>query len=194
MIDALSVRALLSAPLPPGVVEPELRAPGWTSVPWEGFRLWKNEEALPRIRLVPCGRGVSEEEFAGRLERGDFDPRVEALWVGAEEVGDLSLAPGRIEVLSERWDEIVVAVECDAAQVLVVADTYSPGWRAEVDGRHAEIRKVYGVIRGVPIPAGRHQVRMWYAPAVFRIGLTLTLAGGVLTLLLLLLGAVRRKA
>jgi hypothetical protein len=192
LLDALSVRVALGGFYGAEGEVAELGAEGWTPVPWEGFRLWKNEEALPRARMIPWGRGLPEEELSRRVARGEFDPRREALWAGSDEWGDSLSAPGEVRVLSETWDEIRMATECKAAGMLVVADTHSPGWCAEVDGQRAEIRKVYGVIRGVQIPEGRHEVRMWYAPPVFRIGFFLTV-GGVLLVLLLLLSSLRRQ-
>ena len=192
LLDALSVAAAVGGLGGPQGGGGDLSAEGWTPVPWEGFRLWRNEEVLPRIRMVPWGRGLPEEDLSRRVAEGRFDPRREALWPGDGEWGDSLSAPGEVRVLSERWDEIRMETG-GAAGVLVVADTDSPGWRAEVDGERAEIRKVYGVIRGLPLSGGRHEVRMWYAPPAFRIGLLLTLGGMILILLLTLLPLRRRR-
>jgi len=192
LLDALSVRAALGGLGGPQGGGSDLSAEGWTPLPWEGFRLWRNEEALSRIRMVPWGRGLPEEELSRRVAEGRFDPRREALWPGSGEWGDSRETPGEVRVLSETWDEIRMEIEGGSAGMLVVADTYSPGWRAEVDGERAEIRKVYGVIRGLPVPGGRHEVRMWYAPPAFRTGFILTSVGAALVLLLSVLSLRRR--
>lgn len=58
-----------------------------------------------------------------------------------------------------------------------VADTFYPGWRCTVDGKEAPIESVYGVFRGVRLPAGRHRVEMWYAPTSFWAGLVGAICG-----------------
>ena len=62
---------------------------------------------------------------------------------------------------------VVVSAKMTCGGILVLADTFFPGWEAVVDGRSQEIREVYGVIRGVGLPAGAHQVTFQYrSPSV----------------------------
>jgi hypothetical protein len=75
--------------------------------------------------------------------------------------------------LPTRW---TVAVEAASPATLVVADATFPGWRASVDGAAAPIRSEEGHPFAVPVPAGRHEVVLEYAPASFRIGLGLAAA------------------
>ena len=88
--------------------------------------------------------------------------------------------------LPTRW---TVAVETAAPATLVVANATFPGWRAFVDGAAAPIVSPEGRPFAVPVPAGRHEVALEYAPASFRIGLGLAAAS-------LLVGAwlVRRRS
>jgi uncharacterized membrane protein YfhO len=61
--------------------------------------------------------------------------------------------------------------------LLIVSDNWYPGWRAEVDGRPAEIWKVNTVIRGVVVNAGKHNVAMRYRPFSVYFGFAFTLVG-----------------
>ena len=58
--------------------------------------------------------------------------------------------------------------------LLVVSDSYYPGWRAAVDGRPAPLLRTNVLLRGVPVPAGRHQVRLWFDPLSVRLGFALS--------------------
>jgi uncharacterized membrane protein YfhO len=64
----------------------------------------------------------------------------------------------------------------DDPGLLVVSDSYYPGWRAWVDGNSVAIHRVNYGFRGVVVPAGRHTVEMEYEPASFQVGLFLSLA------------------
>jgi uncharacterized membrane protein YfhO len=54
--------------------------------------------------------------------------------------------------------------------VLVLADTWMPGWSAELDGRPAELRPANLAFRAVAVPAGEHRVRFTYASAAWTTG------------------------
>jgi uncharacterized membrane protein YfhO len=65
-------------------------------------------------------------------------------------------------------------VATDARAYLVVRDSYARGWRARVDGVPAPILRANGKHRAVPVPAGRHEVVMWYEPPGLWVGIGLT--------------------
>ena len=70
--------------------------------------------------------------------------------------------------------------------LLVLGDSFFPGWTATVDGRDAPIHRVDDLFRGVQLPAGAHTVEFRYRPATFKIGAVVSL----LTLLALVATAV----
>jgi uncharacterized membrane protein YfhO len=80
-------------------------------------------------------------------------------------------------VAQDTWNELSVRTRTDAEAVLVVADSWSRGWTATVDGEPVGILAVYGLVRGVVVPAGDHVVRMLYVPPGLRLGTVLSLVG-----------------
>jgi uncharacterized membrane protein YfhO len=71
--------------------------------------------------------------------------------------------------------------------MLVLSDTWFPGWKAQVDGADATVEQVDYVLRGVRLGPGEHTVSMRYAPASWtagRIVSALALAGLILALAL----------
>jgi len=107
-----------------------------------------------------------------------------------------ALPRARLETTSEQcppgtvvWREIAPAqltleASANCRSLLVVADTYFPGWVAEVDGRKTEITQVHRALRGIMIENGTHQVRMVYRPWTVWCGALLTLLGIVGALIL----------
>lgn len=72
-------------------------------------------------------------------------------------------------------NRLTVAVAAPSGGWLVVADAWSPGWRAALDGAPVEIVRADGLLRAVWIPPGEHTVEFRYAPASFSLGAALSL-------------------
>ncbi len=73
--------------------------------------------------------------------------------------------------------------------MLILSDSFFPGWRATVDGKSAQIYRAYEALRGVVVPAGTHVISMSYRPASFYLGLGLTVVGLTLTILISVYGS-----
>ena len=62
-------------------------------------------------------------------------------------------------------------------QLLVVSESFDPGWTARVDGQPARIHRVYGDFMGVVLEAGGHEVTLHFEPPQLRLGASLTALG-----------------
>ena len=65
-----------------------------------------------------------------------------------------------------------IELEVDAAQagLVVLTDTYYPGWHAAVDGRAAPLLRTNLLFRGVPVASGSHRVFLWFDPLSVKVG------------------------
>ena len=71
--------------------------------------------------------------------------------------------------------------------ILLLGDTYDPGWRARVSGQSTPILRVNALFRGVALPPGDHVVTFDYQPRSFYAGALITF----LTVLFLLVWGVQ---
>ena len=85
------------------------------------------------------------------------------------------------EVLLSAPNRLVV--RASGPGLLVLSEYYHPGWYATVDGSPAEIVPADGVLRGVYLDDGEHQVDMVYRPRSVTAGL------GITALSLVIMGA-----
>jgi uncharacterized membrane protein YfhO len=68
-------------------------------------------------------------------------------------------------------------VTLDRPGLLVISQTYYPGWQAAVDGQPVQLWRADAVLSGVYLEAGEHQVTLAYRPPLLWLGIGLTLAG-----------------
>jgi hypothetical protein len=159
-------------------------------------------DGAARVRVVRAARHVSDADAAKRLLEPAFDPDREVLLADApasvrptvdEAVEPPAGAPpARATIRSETQREIVIEAAAPADGFLLLADTFYPGWSAEVDGRPVALYRANLSVRAIQLPGGPHVVRFIYEPPGVRRGLQIS--GAALLLLLLWLGAALYRA
>ena len=85
------------------------------------------------------------------------------------------LEPARVTLHARK--RVVVEAELAAPGILVLADTWYPGWRVTVDGAAAPLLRADYAFRGVALPAGRHVVEFTFSSRPAALGLWLSLLG-----------------
>ncbi|MBL7648068.1 MAG: YfhO family protein [Candidatus Hydrogenedentes bacterium] len=149
--------------------------------------LWKNESAHARVRWVPQWEAAADLD--GAIERlvapdfparstcvvtasgGEYEALLPALPPGHSEDGATLVAEARCAVARESAEEVEITADTTRPGILVLADTFAPGWHAYVNGAREPILKVNGMFRGVYLPAGKHNVTFTYAPLSVTLGL-----------------------
>ena len=82
-----------------------------------------------------------------------------------------------MRVLRYRAREVEVETDAAAPAFLVTSEVYYPGWRAWVDQTEQPLVLTNGAFRGLPVPAGRHRIRMRFAPRILWCGLAVSVLG-----------------
>jgi hypothetical protein len=143
-----------------------------------GIKVWSNPEAFPRAWTVH-NIVVAPNEWNGAdmVNNWTFDLRTTALTVRTKPSLDTCGGADQVVSIVEKPSSVLVDVEMACKGMVVVSDNWYPGWRAEVDGKAAEIWKVNTAIRGVVVGRGKHSVTMVYRPFSVYFGLVLTVIG-----------------
>lgn len=148
-----------------------------------------NTLALPRTWLVYRTEVV--ESYSQALERvldENFRPEEVAVVQDGPKLN--GTGTGKVEIGYYGPNDIDLVVETDAPALLVLSDTFYPGWNAEVGDRPVPIYRTNAAFRGIVVPPGRHRVEMHFRPRSFNIGLGMA-AGGILGCLTMM--AMQRK-
>jgi uncharacterized membrane protein YfhO len=193
LLDYLNVRYFVTGP------GRELASPRFIKV-YDGAdgRIFENHNVLPRFYAT---RNVEVEWDMKR-----FVPRLAATtdWAHVAVLENLPITDEKM-----RADLITPHGEPDASVVITSAssDSYAmrvaaprhtliassipswPGWHILADGKNIAPLRINGTFLGFLLPPGDHDVRVWYAPWSFRIGVALSL----LTMIALVYAAIRRR-
>ena len=129
-----------------------------------------SEDALTAI-LDPGFRSADRAIVEGRPA---FEPSTATVPAGAGSAAYRSTGP----------QSAVVSVDAPRPAIVVIRTVYDKNWRATVDGHPVHILPTDYLVQGVPVPAGRHTVRVWYHDPTIGPGIL-----GTLVSLALLLGA-----
>ena len=68
------------------------------------------------------------------------------------------------EFIEQEADRVTLQVRAAAPGLLVLAETFYPGWEATLDNEPAEVLRTNRMMRGVLIPQGEHTVTFVYRP------------------------------
>jgi hypothetical protein len=157
--------------------------PGWPVAAeglWDGspFVIQRNRTAMPRAYVVPRATILPGHGGVILTALTDFDPH-DSVILNADPLG--SLPTGRRQPFTAaEWastdpDRPVLFVTTRAPGLMVVADTWMPGWTATVDGGPAPLLRGNHTQRVIPLPeSGRHIVAMDYRPPGFIAGRAMT--------------------
>jgi hypothetical protein len=160
--------------------------------PWGPARL---------CRPIVARAGMALEALSVWMGQPDFDVRAMAIVEGGDPLAVLAAEPwlsqpppsgdgapaGPVRVVRSEAGRWEFDVQAPQPALLVVADGYYPGWQARVDGVAVPVVAANLAQCGVPVPAGRHRVEMFFRPREFVQG---ALVSG-LSLMLMVLVVVR---
>ena len=148
---------------------------------FEGPRevVYRLNGALTRAYAVPVvAKPGGDDVVLAAMQSPDFDPSKIALSADDEPVGAYPGSIGcRLRWVTDDPDRVVLECEAQDRAFVVLADTWVPGWTAQVDGTPTPVHRVDQLARGVAVPAGRHRVELRYDPPGWSLGARLTRFG-----------------
>lgn len=196
LLDLLNVKYLVATTLNRGAETLAARPDRFRLVFTDAsVRVFENATVLPRAFLVPAS-GIEvlppEKAQLARLLSADFDPArsvilPEAVSIPFRGEAEPVLPPG-VSGIVEGINDVSMTAGVAEPSIVVVSQTFYPGWRAEVDGIPAPLLRADYGFDGVVLPPGRHRVRLALVPNSLRIGALMTAAALAVCAVLVLRG------
>src|SRR5262245_23390680 len=138
----------------------------------DGYRVYRNPRALPRVYLVDRFETIPNRHAAlERLAAPEFPARTTVVLEHDEDAsgiapGTTDDAPGTAEIVEYGPEHVRVRTRATRPGLLVLTDQFYPGWTATVDDAPVPIVRANVLFRGVPVPAGEHEVRFAFHPTL----------------------------
>jgi hypothetical protein len=120
------------------------------------------EEEPNNTPQPPFSKGGDKGRFSKGEEKG-------ITIAGRKEFGNSA------EFISESNNRIDLHVRATENVMLVLSDTYYPGWKAFVNGREEKIYRADYNFRAISLSPGEYRVRFIYNPVSFKIGALISL-------------------
>jgi hypothetical protein len=148
-----------------------------------GVKVFENSKAFPPVWAVHRAASVADAKQARTmLADPAFDARHEVFLIGEQALKLAPCADDDVWMVRHEPNFVAIHAAMSCRGMVVLTDSWFPGWQAKVDGRPAAIEKAYGAFRGVVVEAGEHTVEMRYRPWSVFVGAGLTAMAGLIAL------------
>jgi hypothetical protein len=157
--------------------------------------VYENLKALPAAFVVHHAEtAASLEQVVARLRQPALDYHTTALVPAHFPIERLEPARGEETVRTVLFasNDWVVHAKMSAPGLLVLTDILYPGWRAVLDGSRTPLYPVYGILKGVLVPEGEHEIRFEFRPRLFTAGMFISMVS-LCTVALATLSLARRR-
>lgn len=147
-----------------------------------GVKVFRNPDAGPRAWSVHETVAAADWNQINALLR---DPAFDYHKTAAVAPGAPPLeqcADGdEVRITRHGADHVTIAATMACRGMVVLAESFYPGWRLKIDGKPAQILPAYGALRGIVVERGSHTVDMIYRPLSNLGGAALSLIGLIAT-------------
>ena len=146
--------------------------------------LYKNPKEASRVYIATDYQiATTIGEFRGILEKKDADILKKVV---LEEYVDLLNSDqeirGEVEIALSDNTRVELQAKLNQKSLVVLSDSYYPGWKAYIDGQETEILPANINSRAVIVPAGNHKIEYVYTPTNIKIGLLVSFLSLVLVI------------
>ncbi|HVO97697.1 MAG TPA: YfhO family protein [Bryobacteraceae bacterium] len=130
-----------------------------------GVNVYENPGAFPRVWSVHGARKVASERQAREiLADSGFDASNSVFLIGENPPRLGTCLGDEVSMPHHEPNYLKIEAQMRCRGMVILTDTWFPGWRATVDGKRAKIERAYGFVRGVVVEPGSHVVEMRYRP------------------------------
>lgn len=185
--EAIALRSLSLIDRRTGANQPVVVSPAYRLDFLGDMKIYEDRDVLPRAFLAN-GLEITPNLAAMIVAMRSPTWRAQETAVASAGEVDAKLAfretgdPGQAQIVVDQPERVVVDTSAPGRRVLVLTDSFYPGWEVTVDGVAQPILPVNILFRGVVVGPGTHQIVFSYRPASWSLGAVLSVVGLLATL------------
>ena len=144
----------------------------------DNWQVYENKQALPRAQLFGQYQIISDTQNAVEtLLNPQFDYQHTLILSQSPHIDPQPDPTATATITQYQPQRVSITTQSIKPQLLLLNDTYYPGWNATIDGQPAPILRANHAFRAVALPIGSHQVVFSYQPLSVKLGGLITLIG-----------------
>ena len=149
------------------------------------------ENKIPHVYIVNKAVIKPFDEVLPFMKSAEFDP-LEMVVFESQYKSVLFYPNGNSapeassKILEYQNESIRISVSTKKPGYLILSEIFYPGWKATVGGKETGILPGNFLLRVIPVPAGKHEVHLFYVSWPFRIGMIISLLTLTASLLFIL--------
>ena len=140
----------------------------------DNFIVFENRKVFPRVYFADRfvlridKRVALEEIYDKNIDLRTTVISSEALPVKENEI------QASARIISYEPNKVIVEAETAEPKILILSDSFYPGWKANINNVETKIYRVNYALRGVVVPSGRSRIIFYYLPPSFHAGILIT--------------------
>jgi len=146
-----------------------------------GLKVFQNPHAFPRawaVHKLLTAATLAEGQALIRDHPEDMHTKAfTVVEVAPRNRVSPCTSPDTVTFRAYKPKQVSIRAEMACDGMVVLSDTFYPGWKATVDNKPARVYEVNVAMRGVLVPKGAHDVEYRYAPASVSMGALLSAIG-----------------
>ena len=146
----------------------------------------KNQPQPPVAEKIKKRQGLLKgiESSIEFMKSPAFEPAKSAVIVSDVSPSQNLNGESSVRIVDYQPERISIQIDGNSSGLLVITDAYYPGWEATIDGNATDIFQTNVLFRGIMVPAGEHEVELFFNPTSVIIGRAVSAAGLIIWILI----------
>lgn len=134
----------------------------------QGFKIYENLQALARIKLYYDWQVLSDDrKIIETLYDQQFNPHEQVLLEKNPGIEPSGAGEGSVKITNYQSATVEIDLEGEKPAILLLTDSFYPGWKARIDDKPVEILRANYTFRALVVPEGNHKIIFYYHPRSF---------------------------
>lgn len=153
----------------------------------------ENPDVLPRVNFYQNFEVEADSIKALRKLRAGFNFKQAVILDKTPNIKPSNVREdASLKIKGYRANKVVIESNSKGDGVVMLTDTYYPGWKVYVDNKESELFLANGIFRAVGVTAGKHNIEFKYQPESFKLGAIISAFSFIFWLVLIYINKIKK--